>query len=191
MTTAAANFPLAWRTRGAIRVLMSVNPVSKKKARNVSSAALAETVRSNMRKPKQNKSTKETRQFILNLILGGEVIVTQNQQVSSGIANGTIANVMDVVISDEDHVQWHEEPNFGGGYHSIEAKYVGGLLLRHAAGEWAGQSTFPSFPVGCFPLMAKSNQANVTLDAATKESLKVSKIQFECNPSYALTAHKL
>ena len=139
MTTAAANFPLAWRTRGAIRVLMSVNPVSKKKARNVSSAALAETVRSNMRKPKQNKSTKETRQFILNLILGGEVIVTQNQQVSSGIANGTIANVMDVVISDEDHVQWHEEPNFGGGYHSIEAKYVGGLLLRHAAGEWAGQ----------------------------------------------------
>jgi hypothetical protein len=172
-----------WRHRGAIRILLSVVSASKRLESDIP-AGLIEMV-------SKNKGILKKRTPILDCIIGGYFLIRENQQVSSGIANGTVATLVDIVLSSDAHIRWQSMEGYGCGVHTVDAHYVVGIVLHHCPySQWSTIQRFPALSEGCFPLKPKVSQPQSAIHYAN-QTYRIEVGGFECIPAYGLTCHKM
>jgi hypothetical protein len=180
------NDPNSWRRRGALRVLATVQGAAKPVVDYVRALSLKRLGQ---------------RPGELDLLLGGELLILQNQHVRSGIVNGTIAVLHDIVLKPDATVTFAAASDSTGyGIHTVEASDVVALLLRHTTRELQSRAVFPTLPAGFFPLIPKVGAClgpgkddrlrEQTFAYGGRVGLKPKVTQFECIPAYSLTCHK-
>lgn len=176
----------AWRRRGAIRVLATVQGVD---------AGVVQYVRS-MPLKRLNQRPGE-----LDLLLGGELLILQNQHVHSGIVNGTLAVLHDIVLRPGAAVSFAQgRENTGYGVHTVEAVDVVALVLQHTVRGLQSRAVFSTLPAGFFPLVPSvggclgpgkdERMREQTFAYGGRVGLKPKVTQFACVPAYSLTCHK-
>lgn len=133
----------------------------------------------------------------LELIIGSQIMVLQNQQTQSGIVNGMMAELVDVVLTSQATVRF--EPHLqsmgtGGGVHTVDSVNVSALILRYSDIRWRNRNIFETLPPGCFPLTAftsyRSAKCYVNMHEK-RQLLNVTMTQFPCSPAFAITGHKV
>ena len=115
-------------------------------------------------------------------------IITKNQNVSKGIANGTIATIQVVILNEGAVVRTKNlsgQPIF-----AVYADEVRCLVLKHTLKKWEEDHSFPSLPEGCFPLMATTSRIIVPL-GKTDQNFSVKTTLFLCEMAIILTGHKM
>ena len=127
----------------------------------------------------------------LNCVLGGSFMVLSNEQTRSGIVNGTLCTLIDVVVKEGATVRFTSAPPLeGGGTHYIEARHVLAIVLRYHDPAWAALALFPDLPVGCFPLFLRKSYKIVVAPKTIGVHRQVQVRQFSLTPAHALTGHK-
>ena len=171
-----------WRTRGAIRIHLSVTSASDRLAGNIPAGLVAVIC--------NNKKVLNKRTAILDCIIGGLIHIRENQHVLSGIVNGTEAILIDVILRHDAPIRTDHLPNSGGGVHVVDAHHVLGLVLRHNNSIWSTANLFIDLGSGCFPLKPKlSNPQNAF--HYNDQTYRVSVIGFEAGPAYGMTCHRM
>ena len=196
---------MSWRERGALRIDAEITAKDKQL---VISAAELTRLRERLRGTKPSKTTKELLKRgasvqpgssdrddamygQLNLIVGCDVMVLRNTQTQSGIVNGTIATVVDIVLHNESSVRFERLPTqMGGGIHFVSASNVKGLVLKYTDPDWVQRQLFTDLPPGCFPLVLSRYHQSYS-DYVNQKPQKLSFLQFACAPAFAVTGHKV
>lgn len=122
----------------------------------------------------------------LYCILGECYIITKNIDVSSGIANGTLCELIDVVFHDDSETMIVNDRN-NDPVHSVFAKQVKALIFKHVLHGYDNSCYYDPLPKGCFPLLSEST--STTLHLNQKISLNI--VQFPCLPAKILTGHRV
>lgn len=87
-------------------------------------------------------------------ILNCDYIINRNEDVSKGVANGTTATLVDVVLKKEDRIE--QLPYGGHNVHAVNAEQILSLIFRHKSATWRQSFAFTSLPQGCFPLIPQT-----------------------------------
>ena len=124
----------------------------------------------------------------LYCIKGTPYMVTKNQNVKKGVANGTIATLIDVILKEDAKIR--VTVISGQSVSTVFADEVLSLILRHSLKLWENDHSFPSLPHGCFPLKYVSKNIVVPL-GKNEERFTVKTTLFPCEISTILTAHKM
>lgn len=172
-----------WRSRGCIRIAATVTENNSK---------VSEPIAAMVRRTPEREL--DDRCGNLDMILGGPVMLTYNIEVAAGIANGTLATVVDIILKPDATIRVvpirkHKDLPPGGPYvHAVEATDVVGLVLRHRNPDWVDTRHYPSLPPGCFPVSLPANFKRQYQVGANVHRLAVD--QFQVVPCFALTGHK-
>ena len=133
----------------------------------------------------------------LELIIGAQVMVLKNQQTQSGIVNGMMAELVDVVLLPTARVRFESHlstAGTGGGVHTVNYSDVSALILRYCDIKWRERNIFDSLPPGCFPLVCTksilSTKCWINMPGG-RQHLNVTQTQFPCSPAFAITGHKV
>lgn len=89
-------------------------------------------------------------------VLGCNYIINRNEDVSKGVANGTTAKLLDVILKDQNQirvVQLH-----GHKVHAVFADQIVSLIFHHNSPFWQKSACFTILPIGCFPLIPQQQQ---------------------------------
>ncbi len=179
----------SWFERGCIRVVASLSCPEYP-------TALNERTRRHVLNLKEQDIK---RCGYLDLIVGCPLILTQNVEVSNGLANGTMSTLVDVVLNDRAQISvcplFTNENGQPVYVHCVEASGVDSLILQHSDDVWSKkQHAFPSLPIGCFPLKIEhSVSTSVTVrsaDHSVTRQVRVMIEQFQAVPAFAITGHK-
>ena len=92
---------------------------------------------------------------VLSVIIGRRYMLTQNVNLSHGVANGMWAVVRDVRLREGAVPRWDKE----AGAHRIDATDVEGLVVRYPDRDWGSQKLHTDLPLGHF-LIALDDPAN-------------------------------
>ncbi len=168
---------ITWRQRGCLRILAdvvgSVNADVIKRVRT-------------MKTHKDGGTLAGT----LDLFLGYQVILTDKSPRNSarGVCNGTLCEVVDIMLDPEAEITIvPTAPNSSVFIHTVEARHVAGVVLRHRDSTLARVTNFPPLPAGCFPLLPVSLTLNRRLDMIGISG--VSMRQIPCIQCFGSTGH--
>ena len=115
-------------------------------------------------------------------------MVTTNQDVKKGVANGTLCTLVDVLLKDTATIRVVNMS--GNNVHSVYADEVVCLIFKHSLRTWQNDKSFPSLRTGCFPLVTITK--NVTVPLGKKEdTFTVRTTLFPCELATVLTGHKM
>lgn len=146
-----------WRERGALRIRARI---TTKDSRFVDPKQLQQLADCVVKLPpplKADESGQKTHlSGELNLVLGGLYMLTTNVQVASGMANGTMCRLVDVLVYREldINIDYSDITLFSGGLHTTSIDNVQGLVFRHEQQFWKEQNRFKHLPTGCFPVVS-------------------------------------
>jgi len=126
--------------------------------------------------------------LFLTLVIGSPVMVVQNVDVSSGVANGTIGTVVDVILNSDAVITFDRAQQV----HVVGAQHVHGIVVRHtsyrpSASQQYGSLQENEFPV---PVWTAWDKAKRTVRFQGKQ-LELGIAQLACVPASALTGHKI
>ena len=124
----------------------------------------------------------------LYCVLGAAYRVSDNMDVSKGVANGTMCSLYDVCLKDEAFIRTVTLPD-NTQVHAVYAKEVVCLLFQHKLATWLKSSAFPTLPPGVFP--ASHIESPVLCKLGTQGSFRVTVTQFPCVLSLILTGHNV
>jgi ASC-1-like (ASCH) protein len=136
---ADVNNPGSWEERGIIRIDCSFNKSRSKRDTDLPKQYLKQLRR--ISEARLNKMSGE-----LYVIIDDAYRITRNLDVTRKIANGTSAYAVNVIFEDNipDDAIWFEKmDDAGGGVHCVDARYVKGLLMKHANPEYAASHYLP------------------------------------------------
>ena len=125
----------------------------------------------------------------LYCILGAPYIVGKNESVVNGIANGTQALLHSI------HLKTSAQPrivNLQGQkqVHAVYANEVHSLIFQHTTTNWASAATFPSLPLGCFPIVPIGH--NISCRIGIDKKLCTLRVrQFPCANALVMTGHRV
>jgi hypothetical protein len=182
---ALANRPIehdkSWRQRGALRVPATVRRGTH--GEDLTDARM-DQVRWSTFKQLDN------REGYLNLLLGGRIIVNKNQAVQTGVANGTEAILVGIVLHRRAEPVLTRIPGESSMWvHTIEAKHIRALIAKHPHGSpFAGKKDYDALPKGCFPIPLDDKYTKTFQNSENKFSVKID--QFPVSPAFSLTIHK-
>jgi hypothetical protein len=121
-------------------------------------------------------------------IMDAPYMVTRNQAVTKGVANGTIGTLVDILLKDTAVVRVINLS--GNNVHAVYADEVLCLIFKHNLRAWQNDRSFPSLQVGCFPLITITK--NITVPLGKKEDkFTVRATLFPCEIASVLTGHKM
>ena len=121
-------------------------------------------------------------------VLDARYMVTKNQKVSKGVANGTMATLADVVLKENVTVR---VINISGHFaYAVYAEEVKCLIFKHSLQTWEKDHSFPSLPEGFFPLVVTTKNTTVPL-GSNGETFRVKTTLFPCELATVLTGHKM
>lgn len=121
-------------------------------------------------------------------ILNSDYIINRNEDVSKGIANGTTATFVDVVLKKEIQIQ---RITLGRHYvHAVNADQVLSLIFQHKSTTWRQSSTFSTLPEGCFPLISQCQKIKCRI-GKERRLMTISVTQPPCELAHILTGHKM
>src|SRR4051812_17566259 len=112
------------------------------------------------------------------------MLVIQNVHVGSGIANGTLARLLDVQLKPSAVVRFVTASEYGGGVHEVGASDVSLLGFEHLSHKPDDEQQFPGLPRDCFPIKT------LRAPAITMGSSRFCPRQFPVMQAHALTGHK-
>lgn len=123
----------------------------------------------------------------LYAVIGAPYLVTQNIDVSNGVANGTLSILHDVVLQD------NVKPRIvhcGGNrfVHSVYASEVKCLVYKHCLRGLSEERPYPSLPSGCFPVVPAKFSSNQKIKG---NCISISTCQFPCVSALVLTGHRV
>jgi hypothetical protein len=187
---------LSWRRMGAIRILATFTKLIGK-GRNLMEAP---SISANKLKAlyATEQTSLENLPARLDIILGGNVLITHNICVQKGVANGTSASVMQVLL-DEKQVRWSETARC----YVIEAKHVHSFVLKNHQAPFNQEDHYPPLPVGHFPLqkLGKHNSVAsfrwerghklIPAGNRVKSNIRFRVGQFPMVSKHVLTGHKI
>ena len=124
----------------------------------------------------------------LYCVLGATYRVSDNMDVSKGVANGTMCSLYDVCLKDEAVIRTVTLPD-NTQVHAVYAKEVVCLLFQHKLATWLKSLAFPTLPPGVFP--ASHIESPVLCKLGTQGSFRVTVTQFPCVLSLILTGHNV
>jgi hypothetical protein len=184
------NEEMGWRRRGAIRIDAAIVPQVKKGEKvPLDHPAFDATVRRRVRLTQEKKFYKTPGQ--LDLMLGSPMIITDNAAVDDGvrqgIANGSRATLVDVVLRPEAVVRIQAIPGCGGGVHRVSSADVEALVFRHDLERLRDKQLYDKLPKGCFKVEPVTFGHMITRGGQTH---KVQLTSFRCAPASVLTGHK-
>ena len=115
-------------------------------------------------------------------------MITKNQNVTKGVANGTIATLNDVVLKENAAVR---VTNLSSQLaYAVYADEVRCLIFKHSLKTWENDNSFPSLAEGCFPLATITKKTMVPL-GRNGETFNVKTTLFPCELANVLTGHKM
>lgn len=115
-------------------------------------------------------------------------MMTKNQNVAKGVANGTIATLIDVGLNINAVVRII---NLSGHLvYAVYADEVRCLVFKHSLKTWKKDLSFPSLTQGCFPLVPMTKNTTVPLGNGD-ETFSVKTTLFPCEIANILTGHKM
>lgn len=115
-------------------------------------------------------------------------MVTCNQNVRKGVANGTIGTLIDVILHDNTVVR---VANISGNFvYAVFADEVQCLVSKHCLPAWKKDISFPSLPEGCFPLAFKTKKTIVPL-GKNDNKFAVTTTLFPCEIATVLIGHQM
>lgn len=175
---------IGWKQRGCLRILAVV-------MESKSGSPVDEDTANRVRKLPEDGLNNRCGK--LDLIIGGPLMLTHNAEVAAGLANGTMATLVDVILSHQATVvvvPLEDNTNGQTYVHRVTATDVVGLVLKHCNPDWALRDHFPSLPRGCFPLSIDRRFSGGRLISKDGVKVKITVHQFYCVPAFALTGHK-
>ena len=176
---------LNWRKRGVLLIKAKILVPKKNKTR--SDETEVKVTRCDEQRLRQIGSSKLKVPLELYCILDAPYMVSDNSDVSKGVANGTPCWLNDVILSSTATVRVITLPS-GEKVHSVVATDVAGLIFKHKTPSWSKITIFPSLPQGCFPVTTYNK--SVTLEYKEyKKRFQI--IQYPCELSMVLTGHKV
>lgn len=168
-----------WRSRGVLVIEATIKWSSKSKNSKPLSHADEEWIR--------KLSTKRLKGAgKLFCVLNTPYIVNVNEDVGSGIANGTRATLQDIILKDSAAIRVTE---IGGReVHTVYADDVLCLIFKHTIASWLGTTRFPTLPPGCFPIVGYTH----SLTKLFRDNPGSAKITvFPCEFATIMTGHKM
>ena len=123
-TSHGRTIPAAEQARLRRFTFTGVSPVKPKQSKEAAVRAKAAAGIEIPVEPSAAGGSKQKLLGSLNLIIGCNVMVTVNQQTQSGIVNGMLAEVVDIIMKPGAAVQFEHQPNCtttGGGVHFVRA----------------------------------------------------------------------
>lgn len=115
-------------------------------------------------------------------------MVTNNEDISKGIANGTLSWLYDVILKPNATIKV-KTLSSGEKVHAVEAVDVRCLIFKHRNASWSSGNIFPSLAEGCFPVIPKDRKFRWQ---KSKDCIQnVNLIQFPCQLSIVLTGYKV
>lgn len=115
-------------------------------------------------------------------------IVNTNEDVASGIANGTRATLQDIILTD-DAVIFITQIG-GREVHTVSAKHVVCLVFKHTVTNWQSTTCFPTLPAGCFPILPYTHVFKKLFHGKTANGSAKNTL-FPCELATILTGHKM
>ena len=171
----------SWETRGILLIQASLTASSRK-----SNLKPTENEEDSIR----NLNDKRLKTVgNLYCILGAPYIVGKNESVVNGIANGTQALLHSI------HLKTSAQPrivNLQGHkqVHAVYANEVHSLIFQHTTTNWASAATFPSLPLGCFPIVPIGH--NISCRIGIDKKLCTLRVrQFPCANALVMTGHRV
>jgi hypothetical protein len=187
-----AKEPGTWQQRGAIVIKASIEAANAATDIAAKLNYLRQHAFSGVKNGLVRAITGQSKKEVvghLRLIVGAPVMVLNNDQTTSGIVNGTVATLVDVIVQRDDAVTFEQTLAPGGGVHCVDAANVSGLILRYTDQKWARQGIFPCLPTGCFPLKLPGWRSVKVHIGGSYAEVRVK--QFQCTPAFALTGNKV
>ncbi len=115
-------------------------------------------------------------------------MVTNNQDVKKGVANGTLCTLIDVLLKDTAVVRVVNMS--GNNVHAVYADEVMCLIFQHNLRTWKNDNSFPSLRTGCFPLITITKNVIIPL-GKREETFTARTTLFPCELATVLTGHKM
>ena len=188
----------SWQDMGAIRILTEFTRVQGKGRAMVESGNInVRTLQQLYRFEDKDLHNVTTH---LDLILGSRVLVTDNISVSNGIANGTSATLVQILL-DEDEVRW----SVTAKCFVIKASSVHGLILKNLQKPFDERDLYPPLGKGNFPVQRLTSTKSlincvwnngklVRKPKYVRAGVKTHRFrvcQFPVIPKHVLTTHKM
>ena len=117
-------------------------------------------------------------------------MVGHNADVSKGIANGTLAILVDVILKETASVRIKTLPN-NQQLHAVYANDVLCIVFKHQLASWKQTIAFPTLELGCFPVIPIKKSLTYKLGNSDTQSFKVNITQFPCVSAMILTGYKV
>ena len=171
------NNPNDWRTHG---ILLVKAVIKQTKKANPMTEQQIEAIRN-------LGSKKLGRAGNLYCIVDAPYIVTNNDDVSKGVANGTLAFLQDIVLKTGCTITLHELKS-GKRVPTVYASDVECLLFKHKNSAWNNVSPFTTIPKGWFPIIPSTKAVECNFNGAYRT--KIQMLQLPCVLSLVLTGHK-
>ena len=169
--------PNNWRANGILLIKARIKPG---KSSNPMTESQIESIR-NLGSKKLGRSGN------LYCIVDAPYIVTNNSDVSKGVANGTLAFLQDIILK-ANCVITLEKVKSGKIVPSVFASDVECLLFKHKNSAWNNVSPFSTLPKGWFPVIPSAKSIQINFNGAYR--IKIQMFQLPCVLSLALTGHK-
>ena len=99
-------------------------------------------------------------------------MVGHNADVSKGIANGTLAILVDVILKETASVRIKTLPN-NQQLHAVYANDVLCIVFKHQLASWKQTIAFPTLELGCFPVIPIKKSLTYKLGNSDTQSFKV------------------
>ena len=188
----------SWRDMGAIRILTEFTRLRGKGVKTVETGNInIKTLRQLYRFEDKNLHNVTTH---LDLIVGSRVLVTDNISVPNGIANGTSAILVQILLDDE-AVRW----SVAARCFVIKASSVQGLILKNLQKPFDERDLYPPLAKGNFPVQRLNNRKSlirciwtngklVPKPKHVRAGIKTHRFrvcQFPVIPKHVLTTHKM
>ncbi len=197
-TVRAAGDRDAWRARSALRV-RAVLDRSKRSTHGALSEDELDYVR-RRRMPvlaaRSDSSLKSEGE--LDLIIGRPYMILGNLDTTAGITNGTLATLVDIVLSSRAKpfltpvLRWGEKQHSGTQQvHTIAATDVEALVFEHTDSHYRQQRLHSPLPTGHFPIQIRPDDKLEKITPFPRRRDTVLVKQFLCTPAFAITGHKL
>lgn len=94
-------------------------------------------------------------------------MISKNQCVQKGIANGTIATLVDIIL--KNNVEVRKNSLAGQMVYAVYADEIRCLLFKHSLETWKSDHSFTSLPEGCFPLLPSTSNVKIPLGNSEKK----------------------
>ena len=152
---------------------------------------LTEAEKDWVRTKRDHKSQKKDCGY-LDLVVGWPYLLTMNDDVPRGLANGTRCVLQQILLREGAQLLPYILPDSKLRVASVCASQVAGLLMRYSDGEWARKTQSAGqtqLPVGCFILQPPRPSATRLVMNGQQVAVKLQ--QFQLMPANAMTVHRV